>query len=312
MLRLIKFIVSGGLIAILVWNLEWEDLRSHATELDQVLILSAILLLSGQYPISAWKWQKSLQLHGINYPLGYLLRVLCIAFFFNNFLPTAIGGDAYRAYRTLPKSERPAYAISAVIVERIIGLIVLVAFGYVSAIILVINGSLPYKQTLILISGLVVFCGFLVWFAWRAGILIKLSNLLRSVQKLEPLFESVRVMKRNRNSFLELLALSFLFQAIAVIAIALIFAALGLSGRIYESAFTTAAAGLAGVIPLSVNGIGIVEGSFVVAAILANLPYAQSVVVALFLRIYGVVASILFGLLYLFDDNQDNKTLQRK
>jgi hypothetical protein len=54
-------------------------------------------------------------------------------------------------------------------------------------------------------------------------------------------------------------------------------------------------------IPLSINGIGIVEGSFAIAAVLANLPYAQAVVVALFVRVFGLLASVLFGIMYLFE-----------
>jgi uncharacterized protein (TIRG00374 family) len=152
MLRLVKIIVSAGLIAALVWSVEWKEVYSQAHELNSIPALTAILLLSLQYPVSAWKWQQSLKLHGISYPLGYLLKVICIAFFFNNFLPSAIGGDAYRAYRTFERAGRPAYPISAIIVERIIGLLVLVLLGYLSAIILVVTGTLPYEKLLILAS----------------------------------------------------------------------------------------------------------------------------------------------------------------
>jgi hypothetical protein len=106
--------------------------------------------------------------------------------------------------------------------------------------------------------------------------------------------------------------MSFLFQGIAICSITLLFSALALPGRIFESGFTAAAAGVAGVIPLSINGIGIVEGSFAVAAVLASLPYGQAVVVALFVRVFGLLASILFGILYLFERGANSAPNQEK
>ncbi len=312
MLRLVKIIVSAGLIAVLVWSVEWKEIYSQAHELNPTPALIAVLLLSMQYPISAWKWQQSLKLHGVDYPFGYLLRILCIAFFFNNFLPSAIGGDAYRAYRTFEHADRPAYPISAIIIERIIGIVVLVLLGYISAITLVTTGALHYEQVLILASAALGIFVLLFLIAWQAGLLAKIGNKLHKISKLEPLMESVRIMRANRRHLWGLVGMSLLFQGIAICSITFLFSAMALPGRIFESGFTAAAAGVAGVIPLSINGIGIVEGSFAIAAILANLPYAQAVIVALFLRIFGLAASIAFGILYVFErgansaSNQEN------
>ena len=118
---------------------------------------------------------------------------------------------------------------------------------------------------------------------------------------MEPLMESFRVMRANRQRLWGLIGMSLLFQVAAIGSITLLFAALALPGKIFASGFAAAAAGVAGVIPLSINGIGIVEGSFAVAATLANLPYAQAVIVALFLRVFGLASSIVFGVLYLLE-----------
>ena len=311
MLRLIKIVVSTGLILALVWNVEWNEVRSHIHEFSPIPALGAILLLALQYPVSAWKWQQSLKLHGVDYPLGYLLRVICIAFFFNNFLPTTIGGDAYRAYRTFEHADRPAYPISSIIVERALGLVALALLGYISAIALVATGILHYKQELILASAVMGISVLLLLLGWKAGFLTKIEDKLHKISKLEPLMESVRIIRTNRQHLWSLVGMSLIFQVIAIGSITLLFSALALPGRIFESGFTATAAGLAGVIPLSINGIGIVEGSFAVAAILVNLPYAQAVIVALFVRVFGLVASIAFGVLYLFERDTDSAPNQR-
>ena len=301
MLRLLKIVVSAGLITALVWNVEWKEIHSHLDDFNPTLALAATLILVLQYPLSAWKWQQSLRLHGVEYSLIFLLRVLCIAFFFNNFLPTAIGGDAYRAFRTFEHADRPAYSISAIFIERALGLLVLVILGYISVIVLVANGTLPFEQVVILTAIPASVFILLLLIAWQAGLLTAIAKRLRKVKKMEPLMESFRVVRENRQHLWGLVGTSLLFQVAAIGSITLLFSALALPGRIFESGFTAAAAGLAGVIPLSINGIGIVEGSFAVAATVANLPYAQAVVVALFLRFFGLVSSVLFGVLYLLE-----------
>jgi uncharacterized protein (TIRG00374 family) len=303
MLRAIKVIISTSLISVLVWNVDWDGIYSAVSGMDPTLALAAVLVLTIQYPLSAWKWQRSLQLHGVEYPLGYLLRILCIAFFFNNFLPSAIGGDTYRAYRTFRQASRYAYPISAIIVERALGLGALILLGYISAIVLVVAGTLEYEKELIALTGATVIGALILLASWRTGHAKRLTKSLLKIPKLEPVLESARAVKANRHHLPALIGMSLLFQLLAIVSIAFLFSALGLPGRFFESGFTASAAGVAGMIPLSINGIGIVEGSFAVAAVIASLPYSEAVVVALFIRAFGLASSVIFGILYALEQN---------
>jgi hypothetical protein len=92
-----------------------------------------------------------------------------------------------------------------------------------------------------------------------------------------------------------------MFQLLAVFTISILFAAIGLHGAFAESGFTAAASGIASVLPISINGVGVMEGSFVVAALEANLPYSGAVIVALCLRGYMLLSSVAFGILYAFE-----------
>jgi uncharacterized protein (TIRG00374 family) len=301
MLRIIKILVSTTLIGVLVWNLDWTEFVADLKSMDPFLATVAFILLWIQYPLSAVKWQKSLKLHGIDYPVLYLLRVHCIAFFFNNFLPTSIGGDAYRSYRTMDAAKRPAHAISAVIMERLIGLISLVLLGYVAAIILINRGSLLH-QHLVTIAVVIGFIGIVgTWIFWKTGSHEKLWARLKRIRRLEPIIDSIRVINRNKSHFSGLLIQSIIYQASAIFTVSLIFASVDLPGKIIESGFTAAAAGVAGILPISINGIGVVESSFVVAALETGLPYQQALLVTISLRAFMFLASVIFGILYAFE-----------
>ena len=220
MLRALKITVSASLIAILVWNLDWAEFLSDFRSMDPILVIIAVVLLWVQYPLSAWKWQKSLKLHGLQYPFGRLLRIHCIAFFFNNFLPTAIGGDVFRAYRTMEKAERPAHAISAVAMERLIGIASLAFLGYLSAIVLVFGGALVHKRWVSGAVMLVTIGVLFTWLVWKSGSHERIWARLKQIGRLEPLIDSIRVININRQHFPGLIGLSVLFQGVAIFTIA--------------------------------------------------------------------------------------------
>jgi uncharacterized protein (TIRG00374 family) len=311
--RLAKIVVSITLISILLWGVDWSAVVDRLRVLDSRLAFASFIFLSVQYPLSAWKWRKSLRLHGADGRIGRLLRILCIGFFFNNFLPTTIGGDAYRAYRTFDYTKRPAHAISAVVFERLLGIFSLLFLGYLCAIYLVLFGSLLHRE-LILTAVLIVGIGFLAaLLAWhlRSAFVTRIARRLSKLPKLEPLSHSLRTIKRNRQHLPGLIGLSLLFQATAIFTVSLMFASIGIHGTLAESGFTAAASGAAGILPISINGVGVMEGSFVVAALEAGLPYSEAVLVALCLRGYMLLSSVVFGLLYAFDP-KDPAVLKEK
>ena len=298
MLRLLKILVSASLIGILIWNVDWLELQANFSGMDTAIFGLAVVLLCLQYPVSAWKWQRSLLLHEMHLPYGKLLRILCIAFFFNNFLPTAIGGDAYRAFRTMKHANRPAYPISAIVLERLAGILALLFFGYVSAVLLIFNGTLQHERLIeyAVVAATLSVIGMAV--LWRMGVHRKVKRKIQGFAKLEPLIASIDVLTRNRQHVGGLIFSSLVFQALAIASIAAVFWALGLPGIIFESGFTAAAAGIAGILPISINGIGVMEGSFVAAAWESGLPYAEAVAVALVLRLFMLASSVVFGVLY--------------
>ena len=307
MIRALKILISATLIGFLIWKADWASLRADFSSMDTGLLVLSVVLLILQYPVSAWKWQKCLRMHGIEAPYLELLRILCIAFFFNNFLPTAIGGDAYRAYRTMHYANRRAYPISAVILERLGGIVALLFLGYICAIILVYRDSLLHNDVVqIVVIGATAGIVVLV-LGIKLQLFDKLLDRLKHIDKFEPIFASFRVLGRNREHVAGFVALSLLFQGLAIVTIAFLFAAIGLPGHLLESGFTAAAAGVAGVLPISINGIGVVESSFVAAAWESGLPYSEGIVVALFIRAFMLASSVAFGILYALEPKSRDK-----
>jgi hypothetical protein len=128
---------------------------------------------------------------------------------------------------------------------------------------------------------------------------------LARIKKLQQVMEDMHTINEHPKAWRDLIMLSLVFQINAIIVISILFAAVNVDGAMIASGFTAAAAGVAAILPISVNGIGVVEGSFVVAAMECNLPYGEAVVVTLFLRLYALTSSVLFGIFYALEPKSE-------
>jgi uncharacterized membrane protein YbhN (UPF0104 family) len=96
-----KVFITVGLCAYLLFHANWDEVPGLLGKvgLPVATIVFIIMLLS--ITISTYKWDIILQVHKIFFKFNALHKIYFIATFFNNFLPTSIGGDGYRIYKTL-------------------------------------------------------------------------------------------------------------------------------------------------------------------------------------------------------------------
>lgn len=80
--------------------------------------------------ISAYRWQILIHAQGDRVPLGFLAKSYLVGNFFNNFLPTRFGGDIVRIWDGSRYSRSLLKSSAIVLVERLTGVIVLLAFAF--------------------------------------------------------------------------------------------------------------------------------------------------------------------------------------
>jgi uncharacterized protein (TIRG00374 family) len=301
MLRAIKILVSVSLIAYLIYQVDWTSALAEIGQAEPVAVFLALLILFVQVLVSAWKWQISLTIHNLEYETRKLLRVLYIAFFFNNFLPTAVGGDIYRVYRTLPADGRKSKAVSALLLDRIVGLLSLLFIGGIGAAVIYARDGNQRAGVLFVALMLPVVFALVLPGLLRSSSFKLLGKKLARFPKLEPLVHNAKLILGGGRSLLHLLGASVLFQVLAIVAIILLFAAVHTTGIIAESAVVGAMYAIASLLPISINGIGVMEGSFALTAEQFGLGFDSAVIVALILRLGMVLLSLIGAVLFLFD-----------
>jgi len=132
---IIQIALSALLLAIILRQVHWAEVRDALWRIDlRWLALAWGLFLAGVV-VRAARWQVLLDALGVRRPLGELTRWYFVGSFFNVLLPTGFGGDAVRVAELAQDTSRPGPVLNSVVVDRYLGLMVLLAMGVAAALI---------------------------------------------------------------------------------------------------------------------------------------------------------------------------------
>ena len=249
-------------------------------------------------------------MHGLQYGQGFLLRILVIGFFFNHFLPTSIGGDAYRVYRTVPADGFKSRAFSAIAVERLTGLAALFLLGALAAVQLAADYALA--RTYLIAFALGASASLAGFFAMRAGWLKPVTKHFRRFAVFEAVEHNVNRILGAWKEWLPLIAISFLFQSIAILIVFVLFAGLGEPVSLPKCALIASVAAIATVLPISINGLGVVEASYAGTAVALGISYEPALLVSILIRLLVLPHGLASGLIYLADRSEGSHSQKKE
>ncbi len=295
----IKIIVSTGLLYLLLSRVDLARLWVIARTASVAWLGVALGLYFLMVFISAWRWGVLLHAQHVAVGLGALLRSYLVATFFNNFLPSNIGGDVIRVRDTARAAGSKTRAATVVLVDRGIGLLALV-------LIAAIGASLATSTS----PAMAAFGPGLLWLAFVVGTLAggvvlmrpaALGRLLAPLQALhqewveERISRLVSALGRFRESP-SALAIGFgggiVVQGVLVLFYAAIAQAILVPIPLEHLAVLIPLSFIVQMAPVSVNGLGVREATFSFYFAGLGLPLES----ALALSFLGAALVMLFSL----------------
>jgi uncharacterized protein (TIRG00374 family) len=113
---------------LLYFSLRWVDVttftaRLHA--LEPSWLIFAVFLLTVQTALLAARWQQITLACGARLGFGSALQISFIAAFFNQVLPSTVGGDGARIWVLARHGAGWAVAVYSVLIDRIVGVFIL-------------------------------------------------------------------------------------------------------------------------------------------------------------------------------------------
>ncbi len=274
-----KCFVSGALILFVLLRANVRDIWLSVKTANLALLVSAFLLTFVGYLIGTVRWRILLRALDISIPFWYLVRSYLVGIFFNNFLPSTVGGDAMRIYDSWKYSRQKAAPAAVVFMGRLLGVFALILFA---AIAVLFFGGLEQRMH----SLRWIVCAGLMAVAALIGVLFFGKKTIgNAVLETEPDGTFARVKARvlraaslfrgHKSALVKAVACSILLQANVVLHYFLIARSVDIGIGFANFFLVVPLAILVTMLPVTINGIGIREGVYV-----------------FFFGIYGVAAPV--------------------
>ena len=123
----LKLVVTAALLVYLARNVSLGPALAQLAAMRPAAAIGAAALMVLQLALGSLRWQRISGLLDAPLPLGRAFRFSLIGQFFNQVLPTALGGDAVRAWLAARDGAPLGRAVRVVVCDRVVGLVVLTA-----------------------------------------------------------------------------------------------------------------------------------------------------------------------------------------
>lgn len=275
----LRLFVTASILWLMLHAVDWQQSLVILKNANLHLMLWAVVTQLTSTSLAAYRWQLIMHNLRFNLRFDFYWRSYFKGMFFNQALPTSIGGDAMKVLDLARQHFRKRDALYGVMIDRIIGLaalLLLSLFAY-----LLNPGKLPEQvyTAIVLLNA----CGVLGFLS-----LIHLYQLpgLRKLPKLYELLHTIseRLRLTFRANNVRILAISLLIPFLAVFGFFLTGWSLGLRYDLMTYFLLIPPAIVFTVLPVSIAGWGIREGALVA---LFGLMGANSSIVLMMSIAYG-------------------------
>ena len=273
----LKIAVSSALLAYLLSTTDLGALNERLRAADLVDLLAAVLCFVSMLALATWRWQMLLGALGAPAPIRRLTASYLVATFFNNFLPSNIGGDIVRVRDSKPLTGSTATSLAVVGIDRILGFGALYLLAAVAFVLAppAVRGLAGARLVLL---ALAVLFGFLAYVFFRPGTARRIMSATR-LNSIEWAREQFEVVQDAVHAYRAKLATIWLAGAASVALQALVVLyylaiARGLNIPLPASAafLMVPLCTLLQAVPVSFNGWGLREGLFTLYFSQVGLP----------------------------------------
>lgn len=126
-------------------------------------IVTALVAYAATQSVAVWRWKRLLRAQHVEVESKRLTESMWVSMFFNNFLPSNIGGDVVRIADTAPAAGSKTLATTVILVDRVLGLSALVIIASSGALVASLLGvHIPGARWLWLATGLAAIAAIFV------------------------------------------------------------------------------------------------------------------------------------------------------
>lgn len=280
-----KILASAGLLYLALRGIDFGQVKARLANINFVWMVAATAVALFQLWLGAVRWRDVTRVCGTELPLAQAFRYNFIGAFFNQTLPSAIGGDAVRLMLLGRSGAGWRTATYSVFIDRAIGLIALAVLVIATLPLswqLILDEKGRYAIALIGLAAIGAGAGFLLlgWlpFPWLDSWFPTRHLRACSLVANQVIF--------GRATALRIAIVSITIHILAVVIIWLIAQSIVAAGQPGQLLALVPPVMLITMLPISIAGWGLREATMMVAFGYAGLPQADGLTVSL---LYGTM-----------------------
>ena len=267
---IIKLLISLALMAFLFWKFDvnWGKITSQIVAPWFIIVDLFVPIIFCQF-FSINRWKVFLAMQGIEESYWTLLKINLISLFQGVALPSAQGFDVFRMYHIEKlHPDKKGQASGTVIVERIIGLILLIAFACVCLPFVVSKVENAQKSIRVLL--ILIVCISAGLFFIQSKIIYRLyAEKHFKNKRLEAILDYIRKLHAALMNFpyrkVLLPSIPFIagFQFFTIFSVYLLFKAFGCDVSLVDNMAMYPIISILSIVPVTIGGFGVRESFFV-------------------------------------------------
>ena len=289
-----KLAISACLLAYVLADIDMRQIFARVELLNVYPLIAALVCMAIQlFGIATWRWERVLKMMSKIVRRAHLVRYVAIGIFFNQVLPTTVGGDGFRILLLSKNEVSLSLAVRSVFLDRVLGLLGLLLLATVSVLCMgqIYEGaeiSIITKVIVVIISALfAVLC--LVYYSSR----IKISEFFERYIHISKLFDFFLLRKQSLGY---LLLVSVLGHLLSCLAVWLIARAFSIDAPILATLLVVPMVLLAAALPVSISGWGVREGGMIIGLGLLGVGSGDATLVSVVFGLASVLLGVVGGL----------------
>ena len=256
---LIRIIITIAILTLIFRNIEFQAVKEIILKANIKLLFLAIIFQLLSTLLAGYRWGQVMKKLQFGQKSAFYMRSYFKGSFFNQGLPTSIGGDAVRVLDVAGNGHRKRDAFIGVFIDRVLGLSGLLILNLVANYFL--PGLLPEKLFLminvIVLGGLIGFIAFIyihkIKFLYKGRLL---TYILRVSEHLNNILHNASAISFH-------LVIGVLIHLFSIINIYFVGQSVGLEYDLLTIAVIVPPVILLTLIPISLAGWGIREGAMI-------------------------------------------------
>ena len=301
-----RLLVSAAILVLLLRGLDAKRVGTSLLASNPLNLVVAVALLGLQVPVMNLRWVLIMKAAGAALAKGPAMRILLISFWFNQALPSSLGGDAVRVWLLRERGIEWGPAVRGVLADRLtalFGLIVIICAGFPFLIARIHNPAAIITVGTLALMGITGMASLATLDYWPAAILA--IKPISSFVRLGALTRFLLFRYRHRAT---VLTFALLIHVLTIVACLMLAWGIDAPLSTLDAFILVPPVILLSALPISISGWGVREGAMVAMLTLAGITPEAALSVSVLLGLAAAAIGVVGGIVWVTGRDREKFT----